>query len=62
MAIPTGDIFDMAKIFLFSMINFPKPIKMKKYPWLVSLEATCDILIYFQIYFFTNIAGNTYKT
>ena len=50
MAIPTGDIFDMAKIFLFSMINFPKPIKMKKYPWLVSLEATCDILIYFQIY------------
>ena len=50
MAIPTGDIFDMAKFFLFSMINFPKPIKMKKYPWLVSLEATCDILIYFQIY------------
>ena len=47
MAIPTGDIFDMAKIFLFSMINFPKPIKMKKYPWLVSLKATCDILMFF---------------
>ena len=46
MAIPIGDIFDMTKIF-FSMINFPKPIKMKKYPWLVSLKATCDILMFF---------------
>ena len=32
MAIPIGDIIDIAKIFLFSIIDFPKPIEMKKYP------------------------------
>jgi len=32
MAIPIGDIIDIANIFLFSIIDFPKPIEMKKYP------------------------------
>ena len=44
MAIPIGDIIDMAKIY-FSIINFPKPIEMKKYLWLVSMKSPWNIFI-----------------